>query len=186
MRKKKEVQQQQPPPPPPPQAPQPQVQRVYRAEDRLCGMEELIESFLEAYVADRERAEFYRYLRSVVNVPLTLHFKSPAAFVKCASESCVNSVAIKTYLMLLLEIYTTTVEVELAKVRAEQDVSKQLDRIASLSQLKRHVAALRPLLMEIAEGVAYTTVDAPPPYVTKMRALGCRREEEREEEEERP
>ena len=172
MKKKK---QQQLPPQPPPEPP-PQPQRVYERRELLCGMEDLIESFLETYVGDRERAEFYRYLRSVINVPLTLHFKSPAAFLKCTTESCVNSVAIKTYLMLLLEIYTTTIEVELNKIRTEQDVSKQLDRIAALAQLKRHVAALRPLLMEIAEGVAHTTLDQPPPYVTRMRALGCYRE----------
>ena len=175
MRLKKKKQQQEAPPPQPPQ------QRVYERRELLCYMEDLIESFLETYVADRERAEFYRYLRSVINVPLTLHFKSPATFLKCTTESCVNSVAIKTYLMLLLEIYTTTVEVELNKILNEQDVSKQLDRIATLAQLKRHVAALRPLLLTIAEGVAHTTLDTPPPYVTRMRALGCRERLEGEE-----
>lgn len=182
--KKKKGQGEAPPPQPPPQ-PQPAVSR-YRTEERLCGMAELVERMLEAYVAEKDRAEFYWRIKSIITVPLTLYFDSPAAFLKCTTENCVSAVALKVYLILLNEIYTTAVEIALERVRREQDASRRLALLAELQTLKRHIASLRPLLSTIAEGVAYTTLDQPPPYVTRMRALGCqsREREEREEREE--
>jgi len=174
-----------PPQPAPPQAPPSSAARRH-AEEKLCGMAELIDRMLEAYVSDRDRSEFYHRLRSIVNLPLTLYFDSPAAFLKCATENCVSAVALKVYLILLNEIYTTAVEIALERVRREQDVHRKLELLAELQTLKRHIASLRPLLAATAEGVAYTTLDQPPPYVTRQRALGCppRERGEREEREE--
>lgn len=184
--KKKKGQGEAPPPQPPPpaQPASPSVSR-YRTEERLCGMAELVERMLEAYVAEKDRAEFYWRIKSIITVPLTLYFDSPAAFLKCTTENCVSAVALKVYLILLNEIYTTAVEIALERVRREQDAHRRLALLAELQTLKRHIASLRPLLSTIAEGVAYTTLDQPPPYVTRMRALGCPRErEERDEREE--
>lgn len=185
--KKKKGQGEAPPPQPPPpaQPASPSVSR-YRTEERLCGMAELVERMLEAYVAEKDRAEFYWRIKSIITVPLTLYFDSPAAFLKCTTENCVSAVALKVYLILLNEIYTTAVEIALERVRREQDAHRRLALLAELQTLKRHIASLRPLLSTIAEGVAYTTLDQPPPYVTRMRALGCqsREREEREEREE--
>jgi hypothetical protein len=192
VRKRKQPQGEAPPPPPaapqqaPPQAPPSSAARRH-AEEKLCGMAELIDRMLEAYVSDRDRSDFYHRLRSIVNLPLTLYFDSPAAFLKCAAENCVSAVALKVYLILLNEIYTTAVEIALERVRREQDAHRRLELLAELQTLKRHIASLRPLLSTIAEGVAYTTLDQPPPYVTRHRALGCppREREEREEHYER-